>query len=739
MWITDSRAQPKADGLFRFKRSFSADRDSRLTVRVSADTRYKLFINGKQVLSGPCKGNRFVTYYETADLSEYLTDGENELTALVMHLNERMAFVYRTEKTAFMLDGELIRGDGSTESLSTDERWLSSPDSSLECTVPPYWCFTDFSERIDFSRSDLDFQPSERVCDACFTQNCRFGESTPWKLKERTLPPLTNTERRYVRVMRSSCDAEALLSGDGVTFAPNSTHYVEVDAGVHYTGTPHIGLCGGRGAKISLTYAESYVFKDGWRITKKQRDDTDGIIFGMTDELICDGEGHTYEPFWFRTFRFVRIEVTTADEPVTLSELSFFENKYPLEVSADFSSSDPDAQALWETSIRTVNNCMHETFEDCPYYEQTQYAMDSRLEALFTYQLGSDRRLAKKCVTEFMQSQYPDGMTQSRFPCLREQVIAGFSLHVIYMIDDYLKYTPDDRAFVRGLLPKIDSILSWFDRRIDENGVVGDTEYWRFLDWVKGWTDGCPSEKGAMSAYSFMYALALKKAAGINRFFGYNDMASEYDRRADSVNESAVKCFYDADRGLFKDTEQGGYSQHSQIWAVLSGAVGGSDAPALMERMLGDESLSVCSYSMMFYVFRALEKAGLYGRAYKLLDRWRAMLAKGVTTWVEDDVRERSDCHGWGSLPIYEFTAVILGVKPHGYAGGAVDIAPHTAGLTHAEGTVSTPSGDIAVKWSVSEGRFTLTVSGGGEKHITLPDGSKHITDEQNCELFCAI
>ena len=90
MWITDSRAQPKADGLFRFKRSFSADRDSRLTVRVSADTRYKLFINGKQVLSGPCKGNRFVTYYETADLSEYLTDGENELTALVMHLNDRL-------------------------------------------------------------------------------------------------------------------------------------------------------------------------------------------------------------------------------------------------------------------------------------------------------------------------------------------------------------------------------------------------------------------------------------------------------------------------------------------------------------------------------------------------------------------------------------------------------------------------------------------------------------------------
>lgn len=739
MWITDSRAEPKTDGLFRFKRNFTADNGSRLIVRVSADTRYKLFLNGKQVLSGPCKGNRFVTYYETADLSEHLTDGENELTALVMHFNERMAFIYRTEKTAFMLDGGLIRSDGSTEDLSTDEKWLSSPDNSLECTAPPYWCFTDFTERIDFLKNNLNFQPAQRVCDAYFTADYPFGEATPWKLKERTIPPLTKTEHQFVRVMRSSLDAEALLGGDSVTFAPNTTHYVEIDAGAHFTGTPHIELYGGKGAKISLTYAESYVFKDGWRIKKKQRNDTDGIIYGMTDELICDGENHTYEPFWFRTFRFVRIEVTTANEPVTVSGLRFYENKYPLDVSACFSSSDRDAAALWETSIRTVNNCMHETFEDCPYYEQTQYAMDSRLEALFTYQLSSDRRLAKKCVTEFIQSQYPDGITQSRYPCLSEQVIAGFSLHLVYMIDDYLKYTPDDRAFVRTLLPKIDSILSWFDRRINKNGVVGDTEYWRFLDWVKEWKDGCPSEKGAMSAYSFMYALALKKAAEMNRFFGYNDMAAEYDRRADSVNESAVKCFYDAEKGLFKDTEQGGYSQHSQIWAVLSGAVGGGDASALMERMLSDQSLSVCSYSMMFYVFRALEKAGLYDRAYKLLDRWRAMLAKGVTTWVEDDVKERSDCHGWGSLPIYEFTAVILGVRPHGYAGNAVDIMPHIAGLTHAEGTVSTPNGDIDVKWSVSEGKFTMSVSGSGEKHITMPDGSIHITNEQNFKLLCAI
>ncbi len=737
MWITDKRAT-SGDGFYRFRRSFTADKGGRLTVRVSADTRYKLYINGAEVLCGPCKGNRFVTYYETADLSQYLKDGENEIEALVLHLDYRMAAIHRTEKMAFMLDGEVVRTDGTAQSISTDENWLVAVDRSFICTEPPYWCLTDFTEKIDFAAADLDFIPAEKVCDVIFDRDYAYGEMSKWRLSPREIPMLTNTERLFVGVMRSSLPADGILSGGEVTFAPNSVNYIEVDAGVHFTGTPHIEVSGGTGADIKLTYAESYIFKDGWKITKKHRADTDGIIYGMTDELLCDGRSHIYEPFWFRTFRFIRIEVATGDEPVTVGNLKFYENKYPLAVSAEFESSDKDAKALWEVSIRTVNNCMHETFEDCPYYEQTQYAMDTRLEALFTFLLGSDRRLAKKCLTEFMQSQYPDGMTQARYPSLSEQVIPGFALHVVYLAADYLKYTPSDRGFIRGLLPKIDGILNWFDTRLNDSGVVGDTEYWRFLDWVKQWKDGSPG-KGAMSCYSFMYSLALKCAAELYREFGFNDMASDYEARREKINRAAHDFFYDKEKALFADTENGGFSHHPQIWAVLADAVTGEEATALLERTLADENLPRCSYSMMFFVFRALEKAGLYDKAYGLLDGWRNMIKRGLTTWAEDDIQERSDCHGWGSLPIYEFASVILGVRPIGYDGRAVEIRPTVVGLEYAKGTVSTPLGDVKVDWKISDGRFTLTVEGDCEKHITLPNGENYIVTEPKATLFCAI
>ena len=737
MWITDNRAEPKQDGLFHFKKRFNYT-EGTLIARVSADTRYKLFVNGREVLCGPSKGNRYVTYYETVDLTPYLTEGENEISALVLHLNYRMASIHRTEKTAFLFDGQIVGKNGVIEDVSSDESWVSAPDSSFTCTAPDYWCFTDFTERIDYTAESPEFMSCVKVCDAVFDNDYPYGEMAAWRLKEREIPQLTNTEREFVRVMRSEAVEGDILSKKGISVAPNTTAYIELDAGVHFTGTPHLLVKGSSGASVKITYAESYIFKDGWRITKKMRDDTDGIIYGMTDQLILDDNSHLYEPFWLRTFRFIRVEITSTDSPVYISDLKFFENKYPLSVSARFDSSDPDSAALWENSIRTVNNCMHETFEDCPYYEQTQYAMDSRLEMLFTYHLGADRRLAKKGINEFFLSQYPDGMTQARFPSLSEQVIPGFALHVVYMAEDYLRFTPTDRGFVRGLMPKIDAILSWFDRLVDDRGVVADTGYWRFLDWVKGWRDGSPG-KGAMAAYSFMYALALKKASDLATAFGYNDLASEYADRADRINSSAKEYFYDTERGFFTDTENGGFSQHAQVWAVLSGAVSGDEATALMTRMLDDADLPICSYSMRYFLFRALEMAGLYDRAYGLLDGWRDMIKRGLTTWAEDDVQERSDCHGWGSLPIYEFSAVILGVRPIGYEGKAVEIRPTLAGLEYANGVVSTPLGDVEVNWTAKDGKFTLSVGGNGEKRVTLPDGTTHIITEQKATLFCAI
>ena len=44
----------------------------KLFLQITAVARYRLWINGKPVLSGPCKGDRYRQYYDGVDVSDYL-------------------------------------------------------------------------------------------------------------------------------------------------------------------------------------------------------------------------------------------------------------------------------------------------------------------------------------------------------------------------------------------------------------------------------------------------------------------------------------------------------------------------------------------------------------------------------------------------------------------------------------------------------------------------------------------
>ena len=105
-----------------------------------------------------------------------------------------------------------------------------------------------------------------------------------------------------------------------------------------------------------------------------------------------------------------------------------------------------------------------------------------------------------------------------------------------------------------------------------------------------------------------------------------------------------------------------------------------------------------CSVAMAYYLFRALEKTGLYEWSRQYWNIWKRMLAKGATTCVEDEVGERSECHAWGALILYELPSVILGVRPAKPGYGAASVTPHGEMLDWFRGDIITPKGRIHVE-----------------------------------------
>jgi hypothetical protein len=197
--------------------------------------------------------------------------------------------------------------------------------------------------------------------------------------------------------------------------------------------------------------------------------------------------------------------------------------------------------------------------------------------------------------------------------------------------------------------------------------------------------------------------------------------AADYRARAAATIENVKRLCYDQEVGLFRNTPNTKeFSQHTTVWAILSGAVTGDEAGALMDRTFdGHVPVAVCSFSMNYYMFRALEAADRYDEyAPKQMQGWETMLDLHCTTWCENPDSPRSECHAWSSAPIFEFSSMVLGVYPtaDGYASVRIKPAVDCYGLDWAKGTVPTPHGVISVAWQKQDGQLTLDV--------TLPEGT---------------
>lgn len=696
-------------------------------VRLTADSRYRLTVNNVLVTTGPAKPSAGAWFVDTIDIAGHLRPGVNVIgIELLSYSVDRTgnASVLRTGSPGLGVSGVLPNG----VDLSQAGTWRWTPVTGRRFDQGQNTVFLGIQEHVDGHQVPHGWL-TEHFDDSTWSEpspdrvHVFLDRVQRPRTLDRPIPLLTLEPVPFAGITAASstaADADldwgGFLRGTPVQIGPHRVVQVDLDAGELITAYLDLQLVGGAGATAELTAAECYEappVEIPWLRRKGDRTDAvHGDLYGDPDTYRAAGVGtigvpERFTPYWFRTFRYLRLRVTTTDEPVELTRLTATRTHYPLDIQGTFSSSAAADSRLWDTSVRTLLNCMHETFEDCPFYEQLQYAMDTRSQALFSLHLSSDDRLVRRAIEDFAVSGDPNGLTESRTPCVEPQVIPGFSLFWIFMVADHLDHV-GDRAFTGRFIGRIDAVLGLFDRSLTEDGFVvspaEDHIVWNFVDWTEQWraTRGVPDlgARRANTIATFMYIAALRSAATIAGHCGRTGLADEYRRRAaDLTGRITAGAAFDPSTGYFRDTDAGSpRSQHAQVWAVLSEAVTGAKAADLLTRALADPTLAPCSYAMSLSLFDALRQAGLH----ELISwqPWHDMLDQGLTTWAEDTVTQRSDCHAWGSVPLQQFPRYLLGVRPAlpGFDAATIDPAP--SDLHHAQGTVPTPHGPIQVRWN---------------------------------------
>src|SRR5215472_5853019 len=678
--------------------------------------------------------------YETFDLRPFLHNGKNVIGATVWNFGTQAPLAQMTSRMGFIL-----QGDSEAEQIAnTDDSWEVEIENGHGALATDFMSLLRSyyagppGEIIDGRRYDWDWNRAAVASEGrptAWRKATMLGKGaaressdsrTIWMFEPDPLPRMEYTEIPVgLEVASSGLDSQ---KGQATSFrvAARAKASVLLDAGTLTTAYPEIILSGGADARVRLTYAEALLDEQG---RKGNRNETQGRhILGLFDEFVADGgSNRSFTPLIWRTWRYLQIDVTTGDQPLEVEKLRVWFTAYPFREEAHFAASDPELTKIWEVGWRTARLCAHETYMDTPYWERLQYVGDTGIQALVSYVVSGDDRLARQAIDAIDSSRIPDGITASRYPSQLPQFIPTFSLIWVGMLHDFFTYR-DDPEFVRGHFPGTRTVLDWFLRHQRADGLMGKLPWWPFLDRTHDFRAGVPPQDadGGSAPITLQFIEALRNAAELEQRLGDATRAKIYSERADKAAEAVRKLCWDEKAGLIADTPRGShFSQHANALAVWLDVIPRDNQRSVLEKVLaapgrgarnGDLALSEASYYFRFYVARAMEHAGMADAYLSTLQPWRDMLKMGLTTWAETPEPTRSDSHAWSAHPNFDLLRLVAGIRPAAPQFSEIVIEPHLGNLQNVTATMPHREGRIEVSYTAQSG-------GGTSSRIAVPEG----------------
>ncbi len=747
-WVTHPDARKDRSAVYGYTLAFNILKAQTIRIHVSADQRYILYVDGRRVGRGPEAGDFNNWFFESYELS--LSAGSHRIAAETWWISEEdRPMVSRFFwQPAFLLAAEGV----PSEMLNTGRaNWQCTELGGYEIEQMATW-HTGSRFSIHGDKYPWNWENGETGVLKCPKVLFPAGSGTfgqlggvfysKWRLRPAQLPAqheayasgfgvlhveqVDTEDTSKQPVYRENCISEQIAKwdrlindGDSLIVPPHSRLRVIVDLNDYYCAYPEVRLSGGRGGKVKISWAES-LYEDESRGIKGHRSEIEGKIFTGTSDTYYPGgtEDEHYESLWWMSGRFLELYVETADQLLTIHSIRILETHYPFDLQQTLNCSDPNLLGFVPIAERSLCMCAHETYMDCPYYEQLMYAGDTRLEMLVTYTLTQDARLPAKAIDIFDKSRMPSGLTQSRYPSYLTQCIPPFSLWYVAMVYDYAMWR-NDPEMITAVMPGVRGILEHFRNLIGKDGLLRAADGWNFSDWVPGWTCGMApdSDTGGISGLLCMQLIyTLSLAEKLEQMQGEPELAKRNRRLMESLRSAVLEHFWDEERGMFSDNlDRSLWSEHTQCLAVLSECFGGDRVGRMMDAIASRTDVARTTIYFSHYLLEACGKADRMDMFMQKLEFWNNLGNMGFKTTPESPEPSRSDCHAWGSHPLYHIVTGILGIRPDAPGFSRVLVHPHLCNLDWVSGRVPHQLGMIEAEFENKGGRLS--------GRIVLPPG----------------
>ncbi len=747
-WIWPVADQGRRNDYAYFRRTFSASEGGTLSVAITADSFYWLYLDGELLARGPARAH--LDAYSFDELTIDVPPGEHCLAIMGHHIGEVNATVM-TGRAGVLAD-IVLHDAGGTRDLSTGMGWQSllatAWRTDLPCTMSHFGFWEDCDlRRIPNGWNRIGFADSDWVSPVVVgTPPC-----DPWPCLCRRDIPLP---RRTVLTPKAWTAAGAWQAGeeDEILSRTVANRHRQITAPSPSSALPWriqaVAQDQGRfivadfgrtvSGYLTLELADS---TPGQMLELSYDDllDENGVVnpersyAHLSDRFVLPGGGCRIETAHPRGFRYVMIDVDCRGT-AALTRVSAQEETYPFDLQPAFAAPDDQLDTFYRKAAETVRICTTDAFMDCSTRERVQWMQDSYLHARVAAYAFGDNRMLERTLFQAAQCALPDGRINGFFPSERTNcAFASSSLVWLHMLVDYWLFTGRDN--IGGLLPTANRLLEFLDEQRGDDELISAWPAGQFWDWAPIEDQGCLLVTNAACIW------ALER---LGRHELFRDALGKKLDRVVELRAAAHARFWDAERLLYRDAALSAeglppiYSQQANAMAVLAGVCPPDQRDALLRRIVdsallgpmpkGEDSLGkgprpapdklvpVGTLWFGHFLVQALFEQGLDRLA---LDQMRMLWGEqaGLPTFPETRIQADNTflCHGWAAGPAFLLPAYVLGVQPLDKGWSKVAVKPHAADISEARGTLTTPRGPLRTSWRRSADEY--------ETEVEAPDG----------------
>ena len=611
IWIKKSKNE--VNEYANFKSNFIIENKKDTKIRISSITDYVLFINNQLV--GFNQYPNFVDekYYDEYVLDKIVNEGDNELFIIALSKNYNTA--------SHIKDGKGI----IFEIISNNKIILCSNENILSSLNPNYK-----SGQIYYVTSQLgmgfDYDFKEKPCiyenSAVIEKNCHFVKRPIKKLD-------INNKISFIRNKNDIYDGQKELSGYlYFDIVANEDCDIEIYYGEHLTD------------KAIRYQIHNRQFKFIFHL-KKGNNNFIGYFFRL---------GLRY--------------LSTSKFNGTINDIGIYQALYPLQ---EISLNSPIPKEIVDKAIYTIKCCMHEHYEDCPWREQAQYTMDSRLQMLITYDIFNEYDFPRACLLMMNHKLTDKDVYPITSPCQTNLSIPIYSLIYPLLLKEYYERTKDIEL-LKIVYKNLSKMINHYINKL-KNGLLCHLDEWNFYEWSDGldYDNEISIQKQIDDQYdlplnAFMI-IALDNYSYVCKildkpYLDYLNLANDIRKKAHNLFINKNDLFY----SFIKNNNKYHLSEYSNLLAIYSKIANQKESNNIIEVIKKDNNglvpLSLSSYIFKYEILLESKENIQY-----IIDDIKRIFGymneKGATTYWETTKGEAdfegagSLCHGWSSVPAY--------------------------------------------------------------------------------------